>query len=152
MSHATTDPLVGHYLAEEIDAAFLYRELAAVEPDAKRRDLFRKLADVEDRHVEHWEQILAEQGGEVSADRRPTRRARLTAWVARRLGPGSVLPMILAEEGREVAAYLKLARETTDPSRTLRRPRPARPLAADSALHAQRLARGPRPSPTEPWH
>ena len=69
LSHATTDGLVGHYLAEEIDAAFLYRELAAVETDDKRRDLFRKLAEVEDRHVERWEQVLAEQGGAVPTDR-----------------------------------------------------------------------------------
>ena len=147
MSHATTDHLVGHYLAEEIDAAFLYRELAAVEPDSNRRDLFRRLAAVEDQHIERWEQVLAEQGGVVSPTRTPTRRARLTAWVARRLGPGAVLPMILAEEGREVAAYLRLAKETTDPSTS----GAAATLAADSALHAQELAHvlGRH---GEPWH
>jgi vacuolar iron transporter family protein len=147
LSHATTDGLVGHYLAEEIDAAFLYRELAAVEPDAKRRDLFQRLAAVEDKHIERWEQVLAEQGGVVSTVRQPTRRARLTAWVARRLGPGAVLPMILAEEGREVAAYLRLAKETTDPSTS----EAASTLAADSAMHAQELSHvlGRH---GEPWH
>lgn len=147
MSHATTDGLVGHYLAEEIDAAYLYRELAAVETDVKRRDLFRKLAEVEDRHVERWEGVLAEQGGVASAERKPTGRARLVAWIARRLGPGAVLPMILREEGREVAAYLRLARESSDPSTS----ETASALATDSALHAQELAQiiG---RPGEPWH
>jgi VIT1/CCC1 family predicted Fe2+/Mn2+ transporter len=147
LSHAPTDGLVGHYLAEEIDAAFLYRELAAVETDHGRRDLFRKLAEVEDRHVERWEMVLAEQGGVVSGDRTPPGRARLVAWVARRLGPGAVLPMILREEGREVAAYLRLARQATDPSTS----ETASALAADSAMHAQELAQiiG---KPGEPWH
>jgi vacuolar iron transporter family protein len=147
LSHPTTDGLVGHFLAEEIDAAFLYRELAAVETDGKRRDVFRKLAEVEDRHVERWEQVLTEQGEVVSTTRQPTGRARLVAWVARRLGPGAVLPMILREEGREVAAYLRLAKQSTDPSTS----ETAAALAADSATHAQELAQiiG---KPGEPWH
>jgi len=146
LSHALTDGLVGHYLAEEIDAAYLYRELAAVEPDRERRSLFEKLAEVEDRHVERWEEVLAEQGG-VAVARRPSTRARLMAWLARRLGSGAVLPMILAEEGREVAAYLKLARQATDSATSTA----AATLAADSATHAKELAHllG---RPEEPWH
>ena len=147
MSHPTTDGLVGHFLAEEIDAAFLYRELAAVETDAARRELFRKLAEVEDRHVERWEGVIAEQGGVISTDRKPTGRARLVAWAARKLGPGAVLPMILREEGREVAAYLRLARQSTDPSTS----ETASALAADSAMHAQELAQM-LGRPVEPWH
>ena len=147
MSHSTTDGLVGHFLAEEIDAAFLYRELSAVEPDEKRREVFRKLAEVEDRHVERWEGVITEQGGVVSTDRRPSGRARLVAWVARKIGPGAVLPMILREEGREVAAYLRLAKQSTDPSTS----ETASALATDSAMHAQELAKiiG---KPGEPWH
>ena len=36
---------------DEGDAAFLYRRLAAVEAEPARREVFRKLADVEDRHL-----------------------------------------------------------------------------------------------------
>ena len=116
-------------------------------PTEERRKLFRKLADVEDRHVERWEQVLVEQGGVVSSTRLPTGRARLMAWLARRLGPGAVLPMILREEGREVAAYLRLAKQSTDPSTS----ETAAVLAADSATHAQELSHilG---KPGEPWH
>lgn len=147
MSHSTTDGLVGHFLAEEIDAAYLYRELSAAETDVNRREVFRKLAEVEDRHVERWEQVLIEQGTKVSTVRLPSGRARLTAWVARKLGPSVVLPMILREEGREVAAYLKLARQSTDPSTSST----ASDLATDSAMHAQELA-GIIGKPGEPWH
>jgi VIT1/CCC1 family predicted Fe2+/Mn2+ transporter/rubrerythrin len=142
-----TDDMVGHYLAEEIDAAFLYREMAAVERDVTRRELFEKLAEVEDKHVGRWEQVLIEQGGTVPAVHTPSTRARLMAWVARRLGAGAILPMILAEEGREVAAYLRLAKLSTDPSTS----ETASALATDSAMHAQELAHvlGRH---GEPWH
>ena len=42
-----------------------------------------------------------------------TSHPRLLAWVARTFGPSSVLPLILAEEGREVQAYLGLARTSS---------------------------------------
>lgn len=147
MSHDTTDGLVGHFLAEEIDAAYLYRELAAAERDPKRREVFEKLAAVEDLHVGRWEGVLAEQGGVVPSGRKPSGRARLVAWVARKVGSGAVLPMILREEGREVAAYLRLARQSTDQATS----ETAAVLAADSALHAQELA-GIIGKPGEPWH
>ena len=35
-----------HHLADEADAAFLYRELAQAEPDGTRAELYRKLARV----------------------------------------------------------------------------------------------------------
>jgi rubrerythrin len=39
------------HFQDEADAAFLYRALASVETDPKRRDVFNKLAQVEDRHT-----------------------------------------------------------------------------------------------------
>ena len=35
---------------DEADAAFLYRELAKAESDPKRKTLYSRLAQVEDRH------------------------------------------------------------------------------------------------------
>src|ERR1041385_2076723 len=64
-----------HHLADEADAAFLYRELARGEPDAARAEIYRHLAEVEDRHVAVWRRLLAEQGHEVAAPA-PSRRAR----------------------------------------------------------------------------
>src|SRR4030095_3304895 len=48
-----------HPLADEADAAFLYRVLAASEPKAERAQVYRQLADVEDRHVKMWQRLLA---------------------------------------------------------------------------------------------
>ncbi len=134
------------YYRDECDAAFLYGALAETEPDAARRDLFRRLAEVERRHVERWRRLFAESGRAVPPYR-PSTRARALAWIGRRFGSSAVLPLVLAEESREVQAYLKLAElETASPLSAA-----ATALAADSAAHARELALalGRR---AEPWH
>ena len=54
-----------HHLADEADAAFLYRELSRAEKDEGRSRLYLQLAEVEDRHVAMWRALLAEQGHDV---------------------------------------------------------------------------------------
>src|SRR6185436_4133415 len=100
-----------HHLRDEADAAFLYRVLADLEPSAPRRDLYRKLADVEDRHTGMWRKLLAEQGSEPAVPK-PSSRARLMAWAARVFGPSMLLGILLREEGQEVKGYLDLYRDS----------------------------------------
>ena len=100
-----------HHWQDEADAAYLYRLLATLEPDAKRRSVFERLAEVEDRHTTIWGNLIRENGGTVPAFR-PTGRTRLLAFLGRRFGPNFLLPMLLAEEGREVKGYLDMHRET----------------------------------------
>jgi vacuolar iron transporter family protein len=134
-----------HY-ADERDAAWLYRELARVDKNRERADLFGRLADVEDRHTTKWEELFR-------GANRPlppyavARRTRLLAWVARTFGPSSVLPLILAEEGREVQSYLGLARQSTNEQTH----RAAVDIAADSAVHARELSEV-MGREGEPWH
>jgi VIT1/CCC1 family predicted Fe2+/Mn2+ transporter/rubrerythrin len=134
-----------HY-RDERDAAFLYRRLASAEQDATRRDLFERLAVVEDRHVARWEELFRD-GGRPLPSYRTAARTRALAWVATRFGPNAVLPLILAEEGREVQAYLGLARHSSD--RQLHRA--AVDIAADSAVHARELSEV-MGREGEPWH
>ncbi|MGH7527515.1 MAG: VIT1/CCC1 transporter family protein [Gemmatimonadales bacterium] len=135
-----------HHLEDEADAAFLYRELARAERDPGKAELYLRLADVEDRHVEMWRRVLAENGhpAEVS---RPSRGARFRAWLARRLGSGILLPMLLEEEGREVKGYLSLYRSAPE---GVVAPTALR-LAKESKEHAETLARMSG-SEGEPWH
>ncbi|HYF39180.1 MAG TPA: VIT1/CCC1 transporter family protein [Gemmatimonadales bacterium] len=135
-----------HHLEDEADAAFLYRELARAERDPKRARIYLQLAEVEDRHVEMWRKLLAENGHNVGVPS-PSRGARLRAWMARRLGSGLLLPMLLEEEGREVKGYLSMYRsapEGTAGPTALR-------LAQESAEHAETLA-GISGASGEPWH
>jgi VIT1/CCC1 family predicted Fe2+/Mn2+ transporter/rubrerythrin len=133
-----------HY-QDERDAAFLYRALAAMEP-GERRQLFTKLADVEDRHAARWETLFAEAGRPLP-HYRTAFRTRALAWLARTFGPSVVLPLMLAEEGREVQAYLGLARHSSHRSTH----QAAVDIAADSAVHARELS-AVMGRQGEPWH
>src|SRR4029077_172075 len=104
------------------------------------------LAVVEDRHTERWEQLFREAGRPLPAYTL-SHRTRLLAWVAKTFGPSSVLPLILAEEGREVQAYLGLARTSSD--RQMHQA--AVDIAADSAGHARELSEV-MGREGEPWH
>jgi VIT1/CCC1 family predicted Fe2+/Mn2+ transporter len=142
----TPDSSWDEHYRDENDAAFLYRQLAAAERDAARRQLFERLAEVEDRHAERWRELFRTHERPLPAHA-VSRKARLLAWLARRFGPVSVLPLVLAEEGREVQAYLQLARSAP----SARAQEAAVGIAADSATHARELAtllgrEG------EPWH
>ncbi|MBI4419453.1 MAG: VIT1/CCC1 transporter family protein [Gemmatimonadetes bacterium] len=135
-----------HHLHEEADAAYLYRTLAETEPDEKKKGLYRQLAEVEDRHTGMWRKLLSQHGLEPAIPR-PSLRARLMAWAARRFGPSVLLGVLLREEGQEVRGYLDLYKESgagavKDAALT---------LAKESAEHAETLttiagAKG------EPWH
>ncbi len=134
-----------HY-RDERDAAFLYRALASTETDPARRELFGKLAVVEDRHVERWEALFHESGRALPVYQ-TAGRTRLLAWVARVFGTSVILPLVLAEEGREVQAYLGLARKSANRQTH----RAAVDIAADSAVHARELS-AVMGREGEPWH
>jgi VIT1/CCC1 family predicted Fe2+/Mn2+ transporter/rubrerythrin len=134
-----------HYM-DERDAAWLYRELARVDRNRDRADLFQRLATVEDRHTAKWEELFHEAGRALPAYA-VSRRTRLLASVARTFGPSSVLPLILAEEGREVQAYLGLARQSTHQHTH----QAAVDIAAESAVHARELS-DVMGREGEPWH
>jgi len=136
-----------HHWQDEADAAYLYRLLAAAEPDPKKKDIYSRLADVEDRHVIVWSDLLAKHG-HPPAEFRPSGRARLLAALGRWFGPGFLLPMLLEEEGREVKAYLDMHRETP---RGAPGGAEALVLARESADHATTLAEMAGKG-GEPWH
>lgn len=132
---------------DEADAAFLYRILASAEPDPSRKVIYERLADVEDRHVVLWADLLEKRGVKLPSDPSPSRRARLMAWVARRFGPSILLSLLLREEGQEVKGYLRLhqeegPKEVQDTALT---------LAHESAEHAEHL-RELSGGEGEPWH
>src|SRR5919199_5075320 len=136
-----------HHWQDEADAAYLYRVLAEHERDAKRRDIYRRLAEVEDRHVEIWGRLLAEHGRAPKAFA-PSFRARLLAGLGRSFGTRFLLPLLLPEEGREVKAYLAMHRETP---RDAAGRGEALLLARESKEHATTLA-SITGQVGEPWH
>ena len=145
-----TPPDIGafrHHWQDEADAAYLYRLLAEAEPDPKKKDIYARLAAVEDRHVVIWADLLARNGRPVSAFR-PSGRTRLLALLGKFFGPGFLLPMLLEEEGREVKTYMEMHRAT--PRGAAGGPE-ALLLARESAEHASTLG-GIARKGGEPWH
>lgn len=136
-----------HHWQDEADAAFLYRVLAESESDPDKRTLYGRLAEVEDRHVQIWARLLATHGRPVHRHS-PSARTRLLAALGRRLGPDFLLPMLLAEEGREVKAYLAMHRGTAI---GVDGKGEALTLAKESAEHAETLNRIAGRT-GEPWH
>jgi VIT1/CCC1 family predicted Fe2+/Mn2+ transporter len=136
-----------HHWQDEADAAYLYRLLAAAESDPKKKDVYSRLADVEDRHVVVWADLLTRHG-HAPPKFRPSGRARMLAALGRWFGPNFLLPMLLEEEGREVKAYLDMHRDTPPGA-------PGGPealtLARESAEHATTLGEIAGKG-AEPWH
>src|SRR5206468_2897171 len=94
-----------------------------------------------------WAGVLREHGHEPGKFR-PSARTRLLARLGRVFGPGFLLPMLLAEEGREVKGYLDMHRRT---ARGAAGSSESLTLARESAEHAATLNEISGRS-GEPWH
>ena len=136
-----------HHWQDEADAAFLYRILADSEPEQQKKSLYLRLAEVEDKHVQIWQKLLEQHGRRVGPHR-PTARTRMLAALGKWRGPDFLLPMLLAEEGREVKAYLDMHRSTAT---GVAGKGEALTLAKESAEHAEAL-NSISGKTGEPWH
>ena len=99
-------------LVDERDGAALYEGLARHEKDGERARHFRELAEAERRHAEIWQRKLEKEGVAVPPDR-PTSRIRALVWLARRLGSGAVLPLVLETEAGDADKYERQGGEAT---------------------------------------
>lgn len=82
---------------DELNNAALYRALAEVEKDEHIAELYRRMAAVEEHHAE----VLAERmrrAGEPAPEFRLAWRTRTLMALARRFGPGFVLPSVATME------------------------------------------------------
>ena len=78
-------------LQDEVDSAAVYRAMASTEPDGHLALVYRRLAEVEERHAAMWEQQIAKAGATV-APRRPSLRSRILVALSRRFGARFLLP------------------------------------------------------------
>jgi VIT1/CCC1 family predicted Fe2+/Mn2+ transporter len=135
-------------LRDELDGATLYTEIAAAEPDALRKDLFLQLAQAEAKHANLWRAKLA-AAGVKETPYVPSLRTRLLGKLARRFGPGFVMPTIAAAEFSDRNKYAGQA--------------DAHSISAEERGHAavvQELAKRGNTGPatgadiarSEPWH
>lgn len=91
-------------LQGEVDSAVLYRALAEAESNPQIKEVYRRLAAVEEAHAEFWRSRLRPLGA-AAGSRGAGWRTRALAWLARRFGPEFVLPMINTLERADSAHY-----------------------------------------------
>lgn len=93
-----------NYLVE-MDGIALYRSMAAAEEDEARAEIFKKLAQNEERHAQRWARLIQSAGG-VVPKYRPSLRVRALGWMARTFGTRRVVPIISSLEARDEAGYM----------------------------------------------
>jgi vacuolar iron transporter family protein len=83
----------------ERESAWLYRVVAEADNDPRHQQLFRALADAAEEQAGHWAKIC--KPGEFKVQT----RARLVAWLVRRLGPGALKPVLAAMKLRGMSVF-----------------------------------------------
>jgi VIT1/CCC1 family predicted Fe2+/Mn2+ transporter len=91
-------------LESERRSAALYRALAET-TEGERCQVFRQLADVEDRHAAHWADKLTELGEPVPGPGGVGLRGRVLTWLAKRFSVDAVLPLVERAEHADAGLY-----------------------------------------------
>jgi rubrerythrin len=85
-----------NYLAER-DGSELYKSLAGTERDPHLAELYRRMAETEQRHANIWADYLS-KSGQTLPSYTAGWRTHLIIWLAKRFGVNSVLPMVSSME------------------------------------------------------
>ena len=106
MATATPDDIKRYRenLQGEIDGVSVYLAMADGEKAPPLKELYRRLAETEQRHGAVWEQRLKDAGIDTSR-MGPSWRARVLGAMARRLGAGVIAPTVAEQEGRSQGMY-----------------------------------------------
>ena len=93
-------------LQAEIDGVALYRALEDVEQSPELSEVYRRFTESELRHAAIWRERLREAGAmDIDLGERASWRTRVLIWMARRLGPGVILPTVIAHEQTDSERY-----------------------------------------------
>jgi VIT1/CCC1 family predicted Fe2+/Mn2+ transporter len=122
-------------LQDEIDSAAQYRAMADSEPDRRTADIYRKLAEMEEKHAAFWEERLRKANAPVPP-RAPSWRARVLTWVARRYGARTILATVASREYKDRNEYLSQP-ETTSTRMVEQERSHARVLQSIMIAHAE---------------
>ena len=90
---------------DERNSALLYRTLSEIEKDEKLSEVYRRLAQTEDRHADVWAGKMKDAGAAVP-EFKPGTRTRILIWLAKRMGPGVILPAMQNMEKDGANGYI----------------------------------------------
>ncbi len=88
----------------ESEAVYLYRRLGTTEENPQLKEVYGKLADNEEKHVALWAGKLSESGSDPGVFK-PGLKTKILALLAKRLGAGSVIPLIASIEKGAAGEY-----------------------------------------------
>lgn len=146
MTDKKTIDLWKKHLQDELDASYLYLELASMEQNEKLKNTYLSLSSVEDRHVKAWRELL-EKNNITGISNQPSSKAKLQLFLAKKFGSGLLKKLMLKEEATEVKGYMGLYNQSpAGPTKNI-----ALRLARDSASHANTLMANDGVL-EEPWH
>jgi vacuolar iron transporter family protein len=91
----------------EKESAWLYRQVAAAEPDPAKSELFLKLAAAAEEQAVKWQRAAAREAADVPKERVfvPALRARIVARLLRRFDPRSLRAVLAAMKLRGLSVY-----------------------------------------------
>jgi VIT1/CCC1 family predicted Fe2+/Mn2+ transporter len=103
MEDADRRRFVNNFQAE-LDGAALYRALAGIEAGSELAAVYTRMAEAEERHADIWRTKLREAGVTTVATQ-PGWRTRALIALARRFGPGFILPTVTQREQADSERY-----------------------------------------------
>jgi VIT1/CCC1 family predicted Fe2+/Mn2+ transporter len=89
----------------EKESAWLYRRVAAAEPDPHHRRLFEQLAEAAEEQAQRWQDSAQRGGTTAELVFRPSTRARVVARLVRWLGPRALRSVLAAMKLRGLSVY-----------------------------------------------
>jgi predicted membrane protein (TIGR00267 family) len=101
--HETVDVVKRNWRAE-VETAQVYRELAAREPDEKRRGILNRMAEAEERHAARWAKKLTDLGEPIPTIPDSLGR-RFKHWLNRALGTEIAIRRMEAAEEKHEAEF-----------------------------------------------
>jgi vacuolar iron transporter family protein len=91
-------------LQSEREGSALYLMLSQAEKDQRVAEVYRRLAETEQRHAALWEERLRAAGQPAPPYRQGWRISAL-GWMARRFGTGAVVPIVSSMERKASSEY-----------------------------------------------
>lgn len=90
---------------EEMQSAYLYRELAQVEHEDQKSALFLALARAAEEQSKTWAAKIVKDHGSIPATYIPGLRAKIVVYLIRKMGPKRILPVLAAMKVRGLSIY-----------------------------------------------